>query len=322
MRKVTATYEPRDVMSPEELAECRRHLERQWEMQRVDAAVLRRAWKTAYQVALMLYEDFEATHVAVFGSLTMKGWFTEFSDIDIAVLGLSEEAHFDAQERANGISAEFRVELVNFANARGPFRERLLKQAMLIKKWEMAAPEWCAQEVSAMSVETGKIYEKQRTKLTQRIGDELGNIEWILGTITEAMGELDVVAAEHRKFLEHSIAENLAKIYYNIARIFARIAREIDRHVPSSEEWHKALLSQMAEPRVQRPPVVTQETAVLLEELLEFRHKVRNSFPKEVVYELTEAHAKQIYRLFARVSTDLDRFADALTQHEKDEDIS
>ena len=50
--------------------------------------------------------------------------------------------------------------------------------------------------------------------------------------------------------------------------------------------------------------------------------KVRNIFPQEVVYELTEVHAKQIYRLFARVSTDLDRFADALTQHEKDEDIS
>lgn len=322
MHKVTATYQPRDVMSPKELAECRRHLERQWETQRVDAAVLRRAWETAYQVASMLYEDFEATHVAVFGSLTERGWFTEFSDIDIAVWGLSADVYFDAQRKTNRMSPEFKIDLVDFAAARGLFRERLLKQAMLIRKWEMAAPQWCAQEVCAMFVETGEIYEMHRTKLTQRIGDELGKIERILGTITEALGELDVVAARHRKFLEHSIAENLAKVYHNIERIFERIAREIDRHVPSGEEWHKALLAQMAEPRAQRPPVVTQETALLLEGLLEFRHKVRNIYPEELVYELTEAHAKQIYRLFARVSTDLDRFADALTQHEKDEDIS
>ncbi len=92
--------------------------------------------------------------------------------------------------------------------------------------------------------------------------------------------------------------------------------------MPSGEEWHKALLVQMAEPRTQRPPVISQETAVLLGELLEFRHKVRNIYPEELVYELTEAHAKQIHRLFARVSTDFDRFAAALAQHKKDEEVS
>ena len=35
---------------------------------KVDHALLQRAWQTAHQVATMLYEDFGATQVAVFGS--------------------------------------------------------------------------------------------------------------------------------------------------------------------------------------------------------------------------------------------------------------
>lgn len=307
MNKVTTQH----AMSPEALAACRQHLARQWENGCVDAALLQRAWDTAYQAAAMLYQDFGARQVVVFGSLTERGWFTEFSDIDIAVRGLSEDAYFDAQAKIDGISAEFKFDLVDFADASGAFLDRMLKQAIPIEKGETNPHRYCA-----TSVGKEEIYEMNRSKLTQRIGDELGKIERTIGSITEAMGELDIVAVRHRKFLEHSIAENLAKVYHNIERIFERIAREIDRDVPSGAEWHKALLAQMAEPRAQRPPVISPKTRRRLKRLLKFRHRVNNIYAEELVYEQTEKHAKRVGKLFQNVCDDLGRFTDALARDE------
>ena len=130
------------------------------------------------------------------------------------------------------------------------------------------------------------------------------------------MAGLDVVSVDYRKYLEHSIAENLAKVYHNIERIFERIAREIDRDVPSGAEWHKALLAQMAESRAQRPPVISPKTRRRLKRLLKFRHRVNNIYAEELVYEQTEKHAKRVGKLFQNVCDDLGRFTDALARDE------
>ena len=69
-------------MSPSELAECRENLKRQWENRRVDKALLQRAWAAAHRVAILLYQDFGAARVAVFGSLAELERFTKVSDTD------------------------------------------------------------------------------------------------------------------------------------------------------------------------------------------------------------------------------------------------
>ena len=55
------------TLSSEELAACRKKLEHRWKNRTVDAMLLERAWQTAYQIAAMLYDEFPAKHVAVFG---------------------------------------------------------------------------------------------------------------------------------------------------------------------------------------------------------------------------------------------------------------
>ena len=63
-------------MSPSELAKCRENLKRRWENRQVDKELLQRAWETAHSLATVLYRDFGATKVAVFGSLTEPERFT------------------------------------------------------------------------------------------------------------------------------------------------------------------------------------------------------------------------------------------------------
>ena len=83
MHNTTTTSE----MSPSELRECRENLKRQWENRRVDKELLQRAWETAHRLATVLYRDFGATKVAVFGSLTEPERFTPKTQILIWLFG-------------------------------------------------------------------------------------------------------------------------------------------------------------------------------------------------------------------------------------------
>ena len=69
MHQPTDTHRTAKDLSPEELAQYRQRLDQHFQNRKVDEALLQRAWQTAHRVAAMLYEDFGATQVAVFGSL-------------------------------------------------------------------------------------------------------------------------------------------------------------------------------------------------------------------------------------------------------------
>ena len=320
MRKVTATYHPLDAMSSAELAACRRHLEQQWTTHHVDTALLHRAWETAAQIAAMLYQDFGASRVAVFGSLAERHWFTPQSDIDIVAWGIPKDAYWDAYGKVVHFDAAFNIDFVTFEETRGLFRERLQRQAVFFQKpaeWGPGQPAACRPPISA--AEQGELYEMNRKHLLQRIADERTKIERTVGNIAEALEDMKVVAPNHRKYIEESIAMKLAKVYDGVETIFERIARRVDRHVPDGEKWHNELLRQMAARRAERPPVISSETEARLKDLLDFRHKVHNIYSEELIYEFTEEHAKTIHELFARVCAELDAFADALEKEEPSE---
>ena len=155
-----------------------------------------------------------------------------------------------------------------------------------------------------------------RSRFIQRIDDERAKIEQTIARIHRGLARVEVTAVEDREFIEIAMATDLAEVYEGIENIFERVARQVDGALSSGPEWHKNLLAQMTERRAMRPPVISPETAGFLEELLDFRHKVRNIYGAELIYALTEAHAKHIHELFARVCADLDTFAAALVKQE------
>lgn len=63
-------------MSPGELSACRKRLEQVWKNRVMDEGLLHQAWHTAHEVAMLLYDQFNASQVFVFGSLTEPMWFT------------------------------------------------------------------------------------------------------------------------------------------------------------------------------------------------------------------------------------------------------
>ena len=313
-------------ISPAELAACRKRLEHVWKSRIVDAGLLHQAWHTAYRVAALLYEQFGATQVFVFGSLTEPMGFTKGSDIDIAVSGLSDDAYDKAYRKVIYFDAPFKIDFINFDRLKGLFRERVKYQAIPIERgvqppngvtdvWQTLYKHLQQQ---VFPTEEEEIYEMNRKRLTQRINDEIHKIDGILERIQRGLDNIDVLPVAAREFIENTIATDLADVYRGIENIFLRIAREVDTHVPTGSRWHKNLLAQMTEKRPERPPVISERTSLELEDLLGFRHKVNNIYGKELRYEKTIPHAKSIDLLFASVSKDLNTFTDSLEKREKD----
>ena len=312
---------PKQKISSDELSACRKQLEQVWKNRVMDEGLLHQAWHTAQEVAALLYEQFGATQVAVFGSLTEPMWFTKGSDIDIAVSGLSNDAYDKARIAIMNFDSEFKIDIVNLDMSKGLFRERVTHQAIPIERgvrpvlWQTLYEHLQRQVFPGND---GEIYEMNRKRLTQRINDELEKISETLERIQRGLENIDVLPAQAREFIENTIATDLADVYRGIENIFLRIAREVDMHVPRGSRWHKNLIAQMTEQRPERPPVISERTSLRLEDLLDFRHKVNNIYGKALIYEMTEPHAKSIDELFASVSGDLGLFTDSLAKREGD----
>ncbi len=301
-------------MSPSELAKCRENLKRQWENRQVDEELLQRAWQAAHRVATVLYQDYGASKVAVFGSLAERELFSKNSDIDIIVWGISYNKCLDVLWNTEGISSEFKIDLIDFETSNRLFRERILNQAIQIDKGEKDVLKLMKKTNATICTETEGTYEVNRDKLIQRISDERIKIERTVRGIAHALQDIDVVAENHRKYVEKMIASDLAEIYRGIENIFERIAREVDMQMPSGSKWHRDLLDQMAERREKRPPVISQKTTRRLKRLLKFRHRVNHIYRYELIYEKAEKHAKRVGKLFDNVTEELDAFTAFLSE--------
>ena len=289
MHQLTDTRTAKDL-SPEELAVYRQRLDKG------DEALLQRAWQTAHRVAAVLYRDFGATQVAIFGSLAEPDAFSKWSDIDIAVWGIPNDKYLRASSVTSNISGLFKVDLVDFDRCKGLFRERIQSRLILIEK--------------------GAIYKMDRSELIRRISDERDKIENTLKKIEERLEKIKTAPIAYTEEIGTTIAKNLVDCYRGMENIFRRIALDVDLRIPDGSRWHKELLMQMAEPQAERQPVISQETFETLAELLEFRHVFNNIYGDELVYEQTERNAKQVGELFDRLSKELDAFITWLEKKE------
>ena len=300
-------------LTPEELASCRKQLELRWKNRKVDAMLLEHAWKVAYDIAALLYDEFNAKQVAIFGSLTEPLWFTQWSDIDIAVLGLSDEAYLQAIGKILGFDVNFKIDLVKFENSDVLFQERIQEQAHWIYQGESF------DKTTLIIIESGIHYEVNSDKLTQRIRAERTKIAQAVKSIRIALHEIEDAPDWFKRSVEIEIAKHLYDIYMGMETIFRQIAREIDEHIPQSETWHKDLLIQMTEARDERPPVISHETAKRLEQILGFRHVFTHQYSIKIDYKQTEKNAKYIELLFQDFSKEIDIFTDSLVKIQEDD---
>lgn len=111
----------------------------------------------------------------------------------------------------------------------------------------------------------------------------VGRIEQSLEDLQTIVSRAGTLAAKYRSSLDDGyldgVALNLHAFYTAIEKIFEDISRTIDADVPSGPDWHRDLLIQMsAEIPGVRPPVISRQTRLVLDEFRGFRHVIRNIY--------------------------------------------
>ncbi|MGB9841082.1 nucleotidyltransferase family protein [Thermovenabulum sp.] len=89
-------------------------------------------WEIAIKIASLLKEKYGAKRVWVFGSLTKKEMFNQWSDIDMAVEGIPHEIFYKAVGEATSISSDCKVDIVDFSDCSPALKENILKEGILI----------------------------------------------------------------------------------------------------------------------------------------------------------------------------------------------
>ena len=311
MHQPKDTFHTAEGISPEEIKAYTKHLEQHWQNRKVDEELWQCAWHTAHKIAAMLYEKFGATQVAVFGSLAQQHRFTERSDIDIVVWGLSSDQYLSAVSETIGFSQEFKIDLVNYQNCKGLFLERINKQAIPIQKDKT--------EVIINSQTTIKrkvAYTLDRTDLIQRISDRFTNVKGSVKRIDHALQNLKDAPVRYRRSIEVEISRYLYDFYKQLENIFEQIAQDVDKVMPKGEQWHKELLQQMSEPNTIRPPVLSQQTYLELKKLLGFRHVFLYIYGDELDYEKMLINATLVKEVFPILSKEITTFITFLKKTE------
>ncbi len=308
MHQSTEPHRTAKDLSPQELVEYRQRLNQHLQNRKVDEALLQRAWEAAHQIAAMLYKDFGATQVAVFGSLAHGTWFSKSSDIDVVVWGLSGDTYLEALWETRNFSPEFKIDLINFHSAKGRFRERIQSQAISVQQGETDYNRLIS-ECQKIRKEREKNYGKMNNQeLINRIADEQKKIARTVEEIKTRLERIEAAPAEDREDLKELIAIRLPVFYTGLENIFKRIAQEVDMDEPQGKNWHIDLLQQMSTSRPLRPSVISEKTAAALTRILKFRHRFRNIYVFELELEKIVENAQEICDIFDGLSTEIDVF--------------
>lgn len=92
----------------------------------------KRALLVARQATTLLREEFDAKKVVLFGSLAIHGNFTLWSDIDLAVFGVPADRFYAAVAAITGISAEFKVDLVDAESCKISLRDAIERDGIAL----------------------------------------------------------------------------------------------------------------------------------------------------------------------------------------------
>ena len=91
-----------------------------------------RACDVARAAARLLYGDFAARRVILFGSLTRDSAFHERSDIDLAVMGIAPARFFAAWRAVDGLAEDFDIHLVDLERATGLLHQRIVETGIAL----------------------------------------------------------------------------------------------------------------------------------------------------------------------------------------------
>ena len=143
--------------------------------------------------------------------------------------------------------------------------------------------------------------------LKEAIEFEIGEIESLFQLYQKELFDLDL--EQTPDLLELTAFASVLHSFYNgIENILLSIAKNIDKKTPSDPNWHKRLLSQMAEKNIARKPVLSEGMKNELKKYLTFRHFFRHSYSFHLEWEELEKLIKPIHQVWEKFRAEISSF--------------
>jgi len=152
--------------------------------------------------------------------------------------------------------------------------------------------------------------ELSATELNELAADievELEALKRLEGEIQRVQAEVQADPARADLFHEN-LAYKLHNFYTGCEHIFQIVASELNGALPTGYDWHKRLLERMAQPRDDRPAVISADAAHMLNEYLAFRHVVRNVYGFQLETERVDKLVARYPEVWKRVEADVSKF--------------
>jgi hypothetical protein len=139
----------------------------------------------------------------------------------------------------------------------------------------------------------------------------------LVAEIKDELSKLDILSQKlssqvnrtNKEEIAESAALRLHNFYTGCERIFKLIVSEVNGGVPHELDWHKRMLTQVSlEIEDIRPAVISLQTRKDLEELLRFRHVVRNIYGFELKPERIETLIALTTSVFPRFTKEIEDF--------------
>lgn len=90
------------------------------------------AWSIVRKAAKILYQEYKAQKVVVFGSLKNIEHFSEWSDIDIAVWGIKPELYYKAVAGIISLSPTFKIDVVDPDDCQESLKEAIEEEGIVL----------------------------------------------------------------------------------------------------------------------------------------------------------------------------------------------
>ena len=233
----------------------------------------REALQKANKMAEILYSRYGAKSVYLYGSLAW-GWFGAGSDIDLMVVELDGD-YFEAYGELEEIARPTDFDLVREEDAWPSLRDKVLRRGIVLP----VDPREMLTSILPPTIENRYRY------LAERFGEIINGLAAeeremkAIGLISDCP---NVYGEPLSDITAYGARDYLHKIYIKIEHIFSLTARLIDgMPVPFYEAddiADRKLLEQMGrEVKGVRPPMFSQETLTMVEELRKFRFLAENT---------------------------------------------
>ena len=139
--------------------------------------------------------------------------------------------------------------------------------------------------------------------LVAEIKNELSKLEILSQKLASQVNRTN------KEEIAESAALRLHNFYTGCERIFKLIISEINGGIPHELDWHKRMLTQVSlEIEDIRPAIISPQTRKDLEELLRFRHVVRNIYGFELKPERIETLITLTTSLFPNFTKEIEDF--------------